>query len=61
MVQKKRHNQKQPEIIKKKFPDLEQVYGSTFCRFSVVENKLAGLYRNQQKIYNLLKEIANVD
>lgn len=31
---------------------LEEVLGSSMCQFSVVENKLATLYRNQVKIYN---------
>lgn len=36
---------------------LEPVYGSTHCAFSVIENKLSTLYRNQEKIYNLLQII----
>jgi hypothetical protein len=43
--------------IQKEFPALESVEGSTFCRFSVIENKLAILYRNQERIYGILKII----
>jgi len=35
-------------------PKLEPVYGSTYCTFSVVENKLATLYANQEKIYSVV-------
>ena len=38
----------------KKETTLEEVLGSTMCQFSVVENKLAILYRNQVKIYDAL-------
>lgn len=38
-------------------PELEQVIGSSYCQFSIVENKLATLYRNQEKIYSLLKKL----
>ncbi len=31
---------------------LEEVLGSSMCKFSVIENKLAILYRNQVKIYD---------
>mgnify|MGYP003667589450 CR=1 FL=1 len=31
---------------------LEEVLGSSMCQFSVIENKLAILYRNQVKIYD---------
>ena len=37
------------------FPKLEPVIGSSYCQFSIVENNQARLYRNQEKIYNLLK------
>ena len=30
----------------------EEVLGSSMCQFSVIENKLAILYRNQVKIYD---------
>ncbi len=33
---------------------LEEVLGSSMCQFSVVENKLAKLYRNQVKIYEAI-------
>ena len=41
----------------KVYPLLEAVDGSTDCQFSVVENKLAALNRNQQTIYLLLQQI----
>ncbi len=31
---------------------LEEVLGSSMCEYSVIENKLAILYRNQVKIYD---------
>jgi hypothetical protein len=36
---------------------LEEVSGSRHCQFSVVENKLAILYRNQEKILKSIKMI----
>jgi hypothetical protein len=33
---------------------LEEVLGSSMCEFSVIENKLAILYRNQVKIYDAI-------
>ena len=33
---------------------LEEVLGSSMCEFSVIENKLAILYRNQVKIYEAI-------
>lgn len=33
---------------------LEEVFGSSMCQFSAIENKLATLYRNQVKIYDAL-------
>jgi hypothetical protein len=33
---------------------LEEVLGSSMCQFSVIENKLAILYRNQVKIYDAI-------
>jgi len=35
---------------------LEEVLGSSMCEFSVIENKLAILYRNQVKIYDAITE-----
>ena len=35
--------------------ELEEVRGSTHCQFSVVENKLAIIYRNQLKILQAIK------
>ena len=39
-------------IDMKKETTLEEVLGSSMCQFSVIENKLAILYRNQVKIYD---------
>jgi len=36
---------------------LEKVFGSSYCEYSVIENKLATLYKNQEKIYRLLQNI----
>jgi hypothetical protein len=33
---------------------LEEVLGTSMCQFSVIENKLAILYRNQVKIYDAI-------
>jgi len=33
---------------------LEEVLGTRMCKYSVIENKLAILYRNQVKIYNAI-------
>ena len=35
--------------------ELEEVRGSIHCQFSVVENKLAIIYRNQLKILQAIK------
>lgn len=40
------------------FPPLEKVEETTCCTFSVVENKMAILYRNQRKIHKVLTELA---
>jgi hypothetical protein len=34
---------------------LSPVYGSEYCEYSVVENKLAILYQNQEKILQAIK------
>ena len=34
---------------------LEEVFGSAYCQFSVVENKLAILYRNQEQLLKAIK------
>ena len=39
--------------------ELEEVRGSTHCQFSVVENKLAIIYRNQLKILQSIKMLNN--
>ena len=37
------------------FQKLKPVRGSALCEYSVIENKLATLYENQEKLYSLLK------
>jgi len=39
--------------------ELEEVRGSTHCQFSVIENKLAIIYRNQLKILQAIKMLNN--
>jgi hypothetical protein len=41
-------------MVKMKQETLEEVLGSSMCEFSVIENKLAILYRNQVKIYEAI-------
>lgn len=36
---------------------LEPVHGSTMCLYSIIENNQAVIYRNQEKIYGLLRQI----
>jgi hypothetical protein len=38
---------------------LSPVYGSEYCEYSVVENKLAILYQNQEKILQAIKRLAD--
>ncbi len=38
---------------------LEEVLGSKHCLYSVIENKLATLYRNQEKILSAIKILNN--
>ena len=38
---------------------LEPLYGSSYCEFSVIENQLATLYRNQEKILTAIKLLNN--
>jgi hypothetical protein len=38
---------------------LEEVLGSKHCLYSVIENKLAILYRNQEKILSAIKILNN--
>jgi hypothetical protein len=38
---------------------LEEVVGSKYCKYSVIENKLAIIYRNQEKILTAIKLINN--
>lgn len=40
--------------MKKIIPKLEEIQGSEHCQYSVIENKLAALYRNQLKIYEAI-------
>lgn len=47
-------------MSKQQISPLEPVEGSYLCQYSVIENKLAKLYRNQEKIYKLLQEIQNI-
>jgi hypothetical protein len=41
--------------------ELEEVFGSSHCQFSVIENSLAKLYRNQEKILRAIKLLRNDD
>jgi hypothetical protein len=41
--------------------ELEKVFGSSHCEFSVIENNLAKLYRNQEKILKAIKLLRNDD
>jgi hypothetical protein len=43
------------------FPPLEPVYPTTHCEFSPVEQKLAIIYQNQEKIYALLQALVTVE
>ena len=38
---------------------LEEVRGSNYCEFSVIENKLAIIYRNQEKLLTAIKLLNN--
>ena len=38
---------------------LEVLHRSSFCEYSVIENKLAILYQNQEKIYKAIGIILN--
>jgi len=38
---------------------LEEVVGSSHCRYSVIENKLSALYRNQEQILKAIKMLNN--
>jgi tyrosine-protein phosphatase YwqE len=37
---------------------LEMIITSSFCKYSVIEYKLAALYRNQEKILQAIKLLA---
>jgi len=52
---------KRKRITKEKIDDikLSPVYGSEYCLYSVVENKLAILYQNQEKILQAIKLLHN--
>ena len=43
--------------MKNKYKELEPIYGSSLCQYSIIENDLARVYRNQAVIYDLLKDI----
>jgi hypothetical protein len=38
---------------------LEEVVGSRYCQYSVIENKLSALYRNQEQILKAVKMLNN--
>jgi len=38
---------------------LDPVYGSTYCQYSVIENKLEILYKNQEKLLQAIKLLCN--
>ena len=38
---------------------LEEVLGSSYCKYTVIENKLAIIYRNQEKILSAIKLLSN--
>jgi hypothetical protein len=38
---------------------LEEVLGSSYCEYSVIENKLAALYRNQEQLLKAIKLLSN--
>ena len=50
IIPKEEREQETLEDIK-----LEEVFGSDYCKFSVVENKLAILYRNQEQLLKAIK------
>lgn len=39
---------------------LEEVLGSSYCKYTVIENKLAIIYRNQEKILSAIKLLNNL-
>jgi hypothetical protein len=49
------------ELERLKDIELEEVFGSSHCQFSVIENSLAKLYRNQEKILKAIKLLRNDD
>lgn len=60
-VKKKELNK---ELVKPSMPTLEEiklepVYGSTYCAYSVIENKLKILYENQEKLLQAIKLLSN--
>ena len=38
---------------------LEPVHGSSYCQYSVIENKLEILYENQEKLLQAIKLLSN--
>jgi hypothetical protein len=39
---------------------LEEVKGSSYCKYTVIENKLATIYRNQEKILSAIKLLGRI-
>jgi len=40
--------------------ELDPVYGSTHCAYSVIENKLVTLYKNQEKLLLAIKLLSKI-
>lgn len=41
--------------------ELEPVNGSTYCKYSVIENKLEILYKNQEKLLHAIKLLGDLN
>jgi hypothetical protein len=54
IIPKEKPKQETLEDIK-----LEEVLGSSYCKYTVIENKLATIYRNQEKILAAIKLLSN--
>jgi len=48
-----------PSLLTMEEIKLEPVYGSTYCQYSVIEQKLAILYQNQEKLLQAIKLLGN--
>lgn len=46
--------------LSKELPELEKVFRSSHCEFSMIENKLVTLYENQEKIYAAIKMLLDL-